>query len=103
MHIELTKQRAKCLVLLQRHVLITKEDHLMTHERIMDFLELLITQVTTQVDARDHCANPRRYRLDSNGLIIRHLGALDLQLYGHDRSCGQSGPAGHILRIFGSQ
>src|SRR5665213_2024536 len=54
---QFAEQAAERLVLIQRQFLVAKEQHLMRHQRVVDFLELLIAQWTGEVDAGDFGAD----------------------------------------------
>ena len=69
---ELAEQPAECLVLLDAHLLIAEEDHLMRHQRIVQFAHLAVRQRTGEIDAGD-------FRADGRG----DLANLD-RLVGHD-------------------
>ena len=45
MHVKLAKTPAEGLVMLDRHGLVTEEDHQVLHQRVMHFPELLVTDV----------------------------------------------------------
>ena len=44
MDVQLAEQPAERLVLIERQLLVAEEDHLMRHQRVVHFLELLIAE-----------------------------------------------------------
>ena len=50
---QFTEQTAERLVLIQGQLLVAEEQHLMRHQRVVHFLELLIAQEAGEIDAGD--------------------------------------------------
>ena len=71
MHMQRPEPAAEILMLLDGQMLVTEEDHAMLHQRVMDFLELLIAEILRQIHPRNQRATARRQppHLDR---LIRH-------------------------------
>ena len=67
---------AERLVLIQGHLLIAKEDHLMVHQRVMDFPERLVAQRLGEVHALDLGADDRADRVHLNCFISHAISLL---------------------------
>ena len=61
MHVEPAEAAAERLVLLDRQLLLAKEEHQMIHERIVHILELPVSELLGQVDAKDLGADAWRH------------------------------------------
>jgi hypothetical protein len=72
MNVQLAEPAAKILVLVDREALVAKEDHEVVHQRIMNFLELLVAQRLRQIDAVDFGADGRRQLAHVDGLVAGH-------------------------------
>ena len=70
---------AERLVLLDRHVLVAKEDHQVVHQRIMHLLELLVAERPGEVDTDDFSADGGR-KLAHVDRLIGHRRSSDLLL-----------------------
>ena len=68
---QLAELAAERLVLIEAELLVAEEDHLMRHQRIVNFLEHLIAERLRQVDPRDLRPDNRADRLHFNALV-RH-------------------------------
>ena len=71
MDVQLAEQPAERLVLVERQFLVAEEHHLMRHQRVVHFLELLIAERTAQIDAGNLGADCCSQWFDFNGLV-RH-------------------------------
>ena len=69
MDMQLPEPPAEILVLVQRHLLVAEEDHLMAHQRIVDFGELVVAHRLSEIDAVDFRPDGRRQRMNFYGLI----------------------------------
>ena len=69
MDVQLAEQAAERLVLLKRQLLVAEEDHLVRHQRVVHFLELLIAQRLRQIDPGDFRADRRGARFHFDGIV----------------------------------
>src|ERR1700722_10581825 len=69
MNRQFAKQPPERLVLIQRQFLISEEQNLVRHQRIVHFLELLIAKRTRQIDARYFRTDRGGGRSDRNRLV----------------------------------
>ena len=61
---QLAKPSAERLVLLKVQFLVPEEQHLMLHQRVVNFLERLVAQFLPEIDTVDFRADGRRDRAD---------------------------------------
>ncbi len=57
--VQLTEMAAEILVLVESHLLISEEDHLMLHQRIVQFLIGSVAERLRNIDAADFGADHR--------------------------------------------
>ena len=69
MDVQLAEQAAECLVLIEGQLLVAEEQHLMRHQRVVHFLELLVAERLAQVDAGNFRADGRGGRLHLDGFV----------------------------------
>jgi len=69
MHMQLAEAAAEILLLLGRKRLLAKEDHEVLHERVMDLLELLVAELSTEIGAENLGADGRSQFPDLDRLI----------------------------------
>ena len=53
MDVQFAEQAAERLVLVERQLLVAEEDHLMRHQRVVHFLELLVAERLAEIDTED--------------------------------------------------
>jgi len=68
-HSQIAEETPERLVLVMRQMLVAKEDHQVFHQRIVDFLELLIAERSRQVDPVDLGADMRGQLGDLDRLV----------------------------------
>jgi len=73
MDVQLSEPAPEILVLFNFQRLVAEEDHGVLHQRVMDFLELLIAERLVQIDPGYLGADPRRKWFHVNR-FIRHGG-----------------------------
>src|SRR5262249_32715130 len=75
--VQFTEQPAERLVLVEGQFLVAEEPHLMIHQGVMHFLELLVAQWLAEIDAEDLGADDRRHRPDLNRFVWHADASLD--------------------------
>src|SRR3974390_2028663 len=71
MDVQFAEQPAERLVLIEGQLLVAKEYHLMRHQRVVHFLELLVAERPAEIDTGNFRADRRGGRLHLDGLV-RH-------------------------------
>ena len=73
MHVQLAEAAAERHLLLVVHLLVAEEDHEVLHQRVVHFLEDLVSHRLRQVDAEDLGADHRRHLADLDRLVGHRL------------------------------
>ena len=70
---QFSKFAAQCFVLIKRQFLVSKEQYLMRHPGLVQFIELLIANRCRQIHTAHDRADVRAQRLDAQSLLAHRL------------------------------
>src|SRR2546421_7645546 len=88
MDVQLAEFAAEVSMLVDAELLVTKENHQIVHQRVVDLLELLVTQRFGQVDTVDLGADHWRHLAHLNGLVAHGI-VPTVAIDSSQRCCGQ--------------